>query len=325
MTRPGTDWIRNLAPRLIGIALLAWLVSQVDFGQILEIVLRANFYLISIVIILIIPMIVLKAYRWRGILETQSIRISLWFSTLVYFSCMFIGLLTPGRLGEFSKVFYLTERVDISGGRALSSVLLDRLFDLYLTLLVGAVVLIALTPGVLQILMVFLLLVLMVFPVVILTHQPIFERIARMGLRFGVLGKKLFSENGWLTELSQGVSQLGWRSLVWTLWMTVLAYVLYFYQCFMLAQALHIDVGFLPITFAVSLGGLVTLIPISFSGLGTREAAIVAYLGAYAIEPGDALSFSLLVFAIFYLIGGVLGMVSWMIHPLRFDRIFGHN
>ena len=67
--------------------------------------------------------------------------------------------------------------------------------------------------------------------------------------------------------------------------------------------------GFVTTSYAVALGSLITLLPISISGLGTREAVMIAYLGTAGISSEAALGFSLLVFFTFYICGGLIGLV----------------
>jgi len=57
-------------------------------------------------------------------------------------------------------------------------------------------------------------------------------------------------------------------------------------------------------------------LPISVSGLGTREAAVVAFLGIHGVPAELALGFSLLVFATFYVASGVLGAIAWWLKPM---------
>jgi uncharacterized protein (TIRG00374 family) len=286
----------HLLPRLIGVTLFGWLLTRFDVSQVVDSLFGARIFLVFLTMILIIPLIVLKAFRWKAFLRTQSIFVNIWRGSLAYFSSMFLGFLTPGRLGEFSRVIYLKNRHDISSGRALSSVLVDRFFDLYATLLIGAFALIIHSHDFYQYLTLVLFGVVLSVLLVVLGSKSLFDWFAQIGLKLGVLGRKLFADESWLHELSVGMRQLNLRVLLFSLAVTVVAYALYFFQCYLLATALQLEVGFFPIMFAVSLGGLVTLLPISILGLGTREATIVAYLGAFGVSGTDALSFSLLVF-----------------------------
>ena len=117
-------------------------------------------------------------------------------------------------------------------------------------------------------------------------------------------------------EMRLGVRQLTMYRLLVASGLTVVAYTVLFAQSYLLALAVNMQANFAVVTYAMALGSLVTLLPISVSGLGTREAAIVAYLGLHGVSPTVALGFSLLVFTTFYIAGGVLGAVAWWIKPI---------
>jgi hypothetical protein len=134
------------------------------------------------------------------------------------------------------------------------------------------------------------------------------------------MGDKLFALDGILPGIRAGLLQLTWPGILLSIALTVLAYGIFFGQCYLLALALDLPVGFVPVTFAVALGSLVTLIPISISGLGTREAAMIAYLSSAGIDAESAISFSLLVFVTFSLAGGLIGAAAWWIKPVTIHR-----
>jgi hypothetical protein len=129
------------------------------------------------------------------------------------------------------------------------------------------------------------------------------------------MGQRLFATDGWLAELRAGMRLLSLPGALLAAALTVLAYGIFFGQCYMLALALDMPLSYTQVSYAVAIGSLVTLLPISISGLGTREAAIIAYLGTAGISDEQALGFSLLVFATFYLAGGMLGAVAWWLKP----------
>jgi len=62
----------------------------------------------------------------------QAVHYSLKNTFLVYWSGVYAGIITPGKLGEFIKVIYLKADKGISISKGFSSVLMDRLFDMYL-------------------------------------------------------------------------------------------------------------------------------------------------------------------------------------------------
>ena len=311
--RNRTNWLR-----LIGLILLLLLLWQIDVRQSVVILARAAPLPLGIAILLNIPQISLKAFRWHLLLEAQRTRYGIWPAILSYFGSIFVGLLTPGRLGEFVKAMHVNQDCDTPMGQALSSVLADRLFDLYALLVVGGVALLSLTAwqyskGVLGLVLLALLLTL---PLAAFLHEGVFGRIRTLGSHLGRLGRWLFASQSWLLELRSGLRQLSLPRLVAAVGLTVLAYAIFFGQCYLLALALGLKTSLVQVSFAVALGSLVTLLPISISGLGTREAAIVAYLGTAGVPVEVAMGFSLLVFVTFYVTGGVLGALAWWVKPV---------
>lgn len=313
--RVNKNWVR-----LLGLALLVFLLTRVDLAQIGRLLLTVNPLLLVVAVLLNLPQIGVKAARWRRLLRTQGIDYGLKDAQLAYFSSIFIGLLTPARLGEFIKAVYVSRDCDVSAGQAFASVLVDRLFDLYMLLFVGGTALLTLGGEGGELLAVVVAMLALTVPVALFINEAAFAWIRGIGQRFGRLGQRLFAETGWLLDMRRGLLQLGWLSLGGAVISTVIAYTLFFGQCYLLALALELPVGFAPVSFAVAVGSLITLLPISISGLGTREAAIIAYLGTVNVPAEAALSFSLLVFATFYIAGGLMGAAAWWLKPVDWKQ-----
>jgi len=309
--------------RLIGLALLLFLFWQIDVWKLVTVLTQVAPLLLGFAILLNIPQISLKAFRWRWLLRAQQTQYGIWAATLSYFGSIFIGLLTPGRLGEFVKAMHVNQDCDVPMGQAFSSVLADRLFDLYALLLVGGMALLSLTAWrhINSVLGLILLTLILTLPMVAFLHNGVFNRIQRLGSHLGRLGQWLSASQSWLLELRAGLRQLSLPWLLAGMGLTVLAYGIFFGQCYLLALALRLKVSFAQVSFAVALGSLVTLLPISISGLGTREAAIVTYLGTVGVPAEMALSFSLLVFFTFYVAGGLMGAVAWWVKPVPLGQI----
>jgi hypothetical protein len=308
-------WLRAWGLRLIGLVLLVFLLLQVDLAQLGALLQATNPLLVLLAVGTILPMIATKTVRWRVILQAQVIAFPVAPALLAYFGSMFIGLLTPGRLGEFVKALHVSRDCQVPLARAVSSVLVDRLYDLALLLLVGSAALLTLVHRGTELLTLAAALAVFAVPLVLFLHSASFGLAQRIGCRFGRVGQRLFGADGWLTELRAGMRQLSPRSALLAAVLTVLAYGIFFGQCYLLALALGLPLSYLQVSYTVAIGSLVTLLPISISGLGTREAAIIAYMGTAGIASEPALGFSLLLFATFYVAGGVFGAVAWWIKP----------
>ncbi len=75
----------------------------------------------------------------------------------------------------------------------------------------------------------------------------------------------------------------------------------------MLAASLRIDISFVSMGWIATATTVVTMLPISVSGLGLREGALVYLLGLYGVSPSSAIALSLLYFTARYLLTGLLG------------------
>jgi glycosyltransferase 2 family protein len=312
----GKNWIR-----LAGIVLLIVLFWQIDFTRTLALMKQVSLPVFAVAVLLNIPQIFLKAYRWQGLLRSQKIHYGIVPALLSYFGSIFIGLLTPGRLGELIKTIHVSQDCGVSKARALSSVLVDRLFDLYALLLVGDAALLSRSRSLNNILALVESAVLLVFPLVVLLHDGLFHWVERLISKMGKWGAKLFAPESWLIELRTAMRELPLGAAIVAGTLTFLAYAVFFEQCFLLAQALNVKASFFQISYAVALGSLVTLIPISISGLGTREATIVAYLGTAGVSSQLSLGYSLLVFVAFYVAGGLMGAAAWSMKPVAIGSI----
>ncbi len=313
-------WVRRYWLRLLGITLLLFLLSRVNLGEVAQIWRHIRLDWLAAAVALNLPQVGLKAYRWQRLLRAQHIHYPFAQATLSYFGSIFVGLLTPGRVGEFVKAFHISRDCNISLAQGLSSVLLDRLFDLYALFIIGGTALLALAPGGLGIVSLGGLALLLVLPLALFVNATTFAWFCKTGIKLGRLGGKTFSPSSWLWEVHTGIRQLPLREALIAGLLTLMAYSIFFSQCYLLAKALSMPAGFGTISFAVALGSLVTLLPISISGLGTREAAIVAYLGQAGVSEEIAISFSLLVFTTFYVAGGLMGALAWWIKPAPFKR-----
>ena len=312
------------ALRLVGLALLAVLLYRLDLRQVYLLLRQARLPLVAVAILLTVPLIWLKTVRWQIILKAQGVRYGGMSAFLAYFGSLFIGFLTPGRLGEFVKAFPVQQECGAPLPLTFSSVLADRLFDLFALLAVGALAILTLSvAGTSAILGVLALAALVIVPLLLFLNPAAFGLVQRWGLRWGKMGDRLFGPQGWLTEIHRSLRRLTPLALLASVLLTVLAYAVFFGQTYLLALSLSLDASVVTIAYAVALGSLITLLPISISGLGTREAVMIAYLGTAGIASEAALGFSLLVFFTFYVCGGLMGLIAWLIKPIPWSTLRG--
>jgi uncharacterized membrane protein YbhN (UPF0104 family) len=91
---------------------------------------------VSTAAILALPMALLKGARWKSLLNGQGIEITFREGTSSYSRAMVMAAVTPGRVGDFVKVFPLLEK-GCGLGAAVAYNVIDRLLDVGFVLLTG--------------------------------------------------------------------------------------------------------------------------------------------------------------------------------------------
>lgn len=293
--------------RLIGIGLLILLLVRLDLSQAARILSAALPLPLLFAAVLLLPLIAIKTLRWLGYLGAEVQWRNFSHGLRVYFGGLFVGFVTPGRLGEFARAYFVRHHTGGSIPRALLTVLVDRLFDLAVLCLVGGLALLSLPVASVYLRALGWLLV---------TAAGLLPAMIEMAAR-GKLGPlRVLAGSTPLAGLAErGFSGLealpAGRWLPATL-LTLVAYGVFFGQGLLLARSLSLGLGFAAVAQCLALASLAALLPISISGLGTREWVVTLYLGTQGLQPERALAFSALVFLMFNLVGGLLGGLAWL-------------
>ncbi|HDZ27340.1 MAG TPA: flippase-like domain-containing protein [Candidatus Aminicenantes bacterium] len=107
--------------------------------------------------------------------------------------------------------------------------------------------------------------------------------------------------------------------LLYGILLTVFSYSLFFFQCFLIAKSIGLQISYFDLALIMSIVNIITLIPISISGLGTREASMIFLFKLIGLPTEAAISFSLLIFFVFFICGGLMGFIAWWLNPVKID------
>ncbi len=263
----------------------------------------------------------LKVERFRLLTREVAGAMSYRYAYLVYLASYFIGVITPGRMGEFAKVHYLMRGGKASASQALRSTLIDRLFDMLCLLTVGSVGWVVLGLHNLEGMTHAKIIGFALTGAVVLTaplwSRPPIRAIGRIRI-FGMHFQRLMA---WLDEtLRAFYTPVGGMSAL----LTIAAYAIGFYQSSVIARSVGIEgISYFAMCVITAAINLAMLLPVSVSGFGTREASAIFLLGQmYQIPRDQAISFSLLSFGVFNVFGGLVGLACWLLMPLYRKRGF---
>lgn len=314
--KPFGYYFKKFSP-FLGIFLFLIILSRTNVGEIFRNFRNIKLLYLVISLGLIIPMLINKSLCWNYIKRKQGIKYSLKDSFLMYCSGLYIGILTPGRIGEISKAFYL-KKDGHSMGKSLVGIVIDRLTDLTFLLFF-------ITVGSL-----FLVTTLKKEVLFLVSGIAILTIVFWISFKIGLLKwfiKKLFDklipskyQESWKINFQDFVNNI--KILKTKHWLiifliTVFSWLFYYLQIYFLAKGLGINISILYLSISATIAGLITLIPISISGIGTRDAALIALFAPFAISVEKTIAFSTLILLL-SLFAALIGLICWLIKPIRF-------
>ena len=260
----------------------------------------------------------LKVMRWQVLLGTRGHRYATKDAWRAILPSMYIGMLTPGRVGDVLRVQYMRHDLSMSYAEGLAIVVMDRFCDLYV--LLGFVVCgVAHFAHVLTGQLGFLTWIAVggtaLAPLVFLVKGPMDRLLEAVYARVA----KQRSPEGARTFLAALRAQLG-RRLLLTVPLTAGAFLIQYLQGYLAAGAMGMDISFLDVTFMLAITSLLSLLPISMSGVGVREAFLALVFPALGLSSQQGVAFGLVMFVVVYVATMCAGFVAWQIAPPPFGR-----
>ena len=309
----------NAFIRIIGLLILIIILLNIDYNLIYAALLKVNTFLYISTFVLILFIYFLKAIRWKVLLYIQGINYSFKNCFVVFFSSNYLAFITPGRVGEIAKAFYLKNDLRIPFSKALPTVILDRFFDIYMLLILGiwGFLKFSLSDNV-NAYLILILLAMVVVPWFFLSRKislPIIKSILSIPF-LNRYKDKVYSSS--VNFFDQMRNLLDYR-LIYAAILTFFAYLVLFGIAYVICIACQLDIGFFTIVFFVSVANILSFLPISFAGIGTREASFIYLFSLVNISTESALLFSTLFFITFFIVGGLYGFIFFTIKPIKIN------
>lgn len=300
--------------RLVGPLLLVLVIARMkDPGGLLRALGRASLWPLLAAVLLNLVNIHLKIVRWDVILRTRGIHYPRRRAWGAFLTSLYVGLLTPGRVGDLLRAQYLRHDLDVPYAEGVASVVVDRLCDLYVLVAFVAVGVVRYAPviaGRLAVVTWVGVAATALGPLVLLVPGVAERLLGRVYVRL-VPGGEVAGLTRFLAAIRASVG----RPLLLTMPLTVLTFGVNYLQGWLIARALGLPMTFFDATCLLAIASLLGLLPISVSGVGVRELFFSLAFPLLGFTPDDGIVFGLLVFFVIYLIIVAVGFVSWQISP----------
>lgn len=300
--------------RLVGPALLVVVIARMkDPGALLRAVTSADPWLLAVALLLNVANIHLKVVRWDVILRARDIRYPRRRAWAAFMTSLYVGLLTPGRVGDVLRAQYLRHDLGVPYAEGIASVVVDRLCDLYVLAAFVAVGVVRYAPvlaGSLAVVTWAGVLLTVLGPLVLLVPGVAERALGRVFARLSPDDQGA----GFARFLAAVRANVG-RPLLLTIPLTVVTFGINYVQGWLIAHAMGLPMSFLDATCLLSIASLLGLLPISVSGVGVRELFFSLAFPMLGFDPTAGVVFGLLVFFVIYLVIVGIGFVSWQISP----------
>ena len=102
--------------------------------------------------------------------------------------------------------------------------------------------------------------------------------------------------------------------------LTLITWVMYFFVVFLIAKSVNMEISLFYLIISMSITATITMVPISFNGLGTREATLLVLFSQLGINKETTILFSVLIF-VWYVLSGAPGLIFFLIRPIKREKI----
>lgn len=310
-------WLRRvrLALPVVGLAILVVMLARLDRQAMLAQLGRISGVHIALAASVFALNAWLKGLRWLRILRAYDIDLPYREGMIAFFASIFYGVVTIGGVGELTRSGVLIAR-DVHWSTALVSCLFDRALDVALLVVIAAVALSSFylpTPARPIVLATLGTVVIAAFLgggrllqwcAARVSGLPVIRGMPSVGERLRLLLVATLP----CVRLPKLAELVVWTLVSWSGYMGMML---------ILAHGLAVQSSPWSVVTASALGGLTTLLPISFQGVGTREPMFVFVLGREGVSHEQAVLLAMLGFWVMFLTAiaiGLLGIVAQAAH-----------
>ena len=254
----------------------------------------------------------LRGWRYHTILKSLSYSVSVKVSTACIFVSQTVNLVVPARLGDFVRVFILKHDYNTTYSEGVSSLVVERIFDIFTVALLGAISLLFVlnAPGWFT--------TLIIVPIV--AGVLFFAFLLFVGKfssenKYAVMILNMLHEIKRASLTTRSIALLGTSSII--IWlMDILA-------CVAVVSMFEQKIPFAIIVLAIVIGNLVKAVPLTPGGIGTYELSLAITFELVGVSPAVATLIAVidhLIKNLVTLAGGIVSIYyfgDWVIPSIR--------
>jgi uncharacterized protein (TIRG00374 family) len=294
MMRVSWRWVLKLA---FSVGILLYLFYHIPLREIGRVLLDVNLAYLLLGLLIEPVANLIAAVQQKVLTDRQGMSLSLLKIVEINFITSFYNLFLPGYIAGGVIRWHLMAQPDNKPAEAFAALVFNRLLETVLIVCLGVVFwLVAsppapggwLTPLALSLLGVVLVLQLLAFNERLLGRMRSYLLSLRPRLGVAAVRPKLIKA----LDAAARLDSLSRRAILWMTGLGVVKHLLAIVSFLLLALALDLHLSFWAAGWIHAFVLLVLLLPISFAGLGVREASMVVMLQMYGVAAASAVALS---------------------------------
>lgn len=303
---------------------LWFLATKLNWQEFWSVLRQANLGWLVLAVVAYGGVVLVSIVRWHLLLEVAGAAVGWGRTAQLAVAGLFFNSVLPGVMGgDVMRAFWAARDAPQARPAAVVSILLERVLGLTATVLLGAALILPHWKKLNQ------------HPV---THAGALAFVTVAGLLLVILAvlatpfsTRLLGANhsfGWRKAASEGAKAChvclthpvgAGAGLLLSLISQGLLVTLFF----TVAEAMALPADFGQLASVLPMVAMVTVLPITWNGLGLREAAFVTFLGVYGVPAAQAVAISLTAFGVILLWNLVGGVVYLVTGVGRVERVQG--
>jgi len=306
----------------VGLALFVYIVASTGLDRIAAVFAAADLKLLLLSPLFVLLIILLRGVRWRYLMRAVGIEYSLWRSMTVWTIGFFAASVTPAKAGDALRALYVQEDTGRTFGEAFLTVFIDRLWDLLLVLFLGVVSVLLFSRYYIELPSIWIIVIAtagIAMCIYLATNRKLMRRMLKpvFGMLVPKKYKEMFSLNfhTFYDSLDVCIRKPGVMAVAFLL--TVVVWALVFALAWYITVVFGIDIDPRYMFLIMPIVTLVELLPISISGLGTRDATVIYFFSVIGVSSAAAVGFSIGYLLIGTYLTALTGFILWIRNPIK--------
>jgi len=299
--------LKNYLP-VVGVLIFLYILLKLNVSNVLKEILNANILFLIVAVFFVFISLFTETLKWFFIAKTQTTNVPFSKAFKINMVSNFYGFITPSRVGGAMRAEYLKE-YNGNLGKGLSNYVLDKVLDLcalvFLSIMFSYVFKDLLPTNLLYYaISAFILLCCLLF---------VFINKERSRSILKVFYKKLLpkkikekAREGFYSFYEDMPKK---RYFILFFALNILNWIVLYTISYFIGISLGINISFIYFLAIMPLATLVAQIPITISGLGTREAALISLFGLFGISSTKVFSMSLVSLFLAGIIPAIIGSI----------------